>query len=103
MGGLILLLAIGEGFNPARLKARDLGLSLPFLVAWVGLWVGWRWEGLGGILVVAGVAGFYLLHFALTGFGQFPRGWAFPVLALPGLLFLACWFLRKKATAAATS
>ena len=97
MGGLVLLLAIGEGFNPAKLKATELALSVPFFVAWVGLWVGWRWEGVGGILVLAGMAGFYLLHFAQTGFGRFPRGWVFPIFAVPGLLFLLCWLLRAPA------
>ena len=97
MGGLVLLLAIGEGFNPSKLTASELLLSIPFFVAWTGLWLGWRWEGLGGILVVTGVAAFYLIHFAQTGFGRFPNGWAFPLLATPGLLFLACWFLHRKA------
>lgn len=96
MGGLVLLLAVGEGFNPAKLKASELVLSIPFFVAWIGLWLGWRWEGLGGILIITGVAAFYLVHFAQTGFERFPRGWAFPLLATPGLLFLACWFLRRK-------
>ena len=96
IGSLVFLLAVGEGFNPAKLKASELVLTMPFLLAWIGLWLGWRWEGLGGILIVTGVAAFYLVHFVQTGFGRFPNGWAFPLLAAPGLLFLTCWFLRRK-------
>lgn len=95
MAGLILLLAVGEGFHPTKLRLPELILFVPLFLAWLGLLLGWRSEGPGGTLVVVGMAGFYLTHFALTGFGRFPRGWAFPAIAVPGLLFLLCWFLRK--------
>jgi hypothetical protein len=95
IAGLILLFAVGEGFHPTKLKAPELVLFVPLFLAWVGLWLGWRWEGLGGTLVVVGIAGFYLTHFVVTGFGRIPRGWAFPAIAVPGLLFLLCWFLRR--------
>ena len=96
LAGLILLMAIGQGFNPAKLKTSELILSVPFFAVWAGLWLGCRWEGLGGILVVAGVAAFYLIHFAQTGFGRWPRGWAFPMLAVPGILFLLSWLGRRR-------
>jgi hypothetical protein len=91
----ILALAIGEGFNPAKLKTKELVLTVPFGAAWLGLLLGWKWEGLGGTLVVAGIAAFCLVHFVLTGLGRFP-GWAFPVIAVPGLLYLVSWFYRRK-------
>jgi len=72
-------------------------LMVPFFVTRLGLLLGWRWEGLGGGLVVGGMAVFYLVHFAQTGFGQFPRGFAFPLIALPGVLFLVCRLARPKA------
>ena len=100
MAGFVLVMAIGEGFNPAKLNQRELLMSVAFFVMWAGLWLGWRWEGLGGLLVVVGMAAFYALDYAFTGFGQFPRGWLFPTFALPGILFLACWFWRKARTVA---
>lgn len=96
MAGLILLFAVGEGFHPTKLQLPELILFVPLFIAWLGLWLGWRSEGLGGTLILVGIASFYLTHFALTGFGRFPRGWAFPAIAVPGLLFLLCWFLRRK-------
>jgi hypothetical protein len=96
LASLVLLMAIGEGFNPGRLTTAELILTVPFFVVWIGLLLGWRWEGIGGILVVAGVAGFYLIHFAQTGFGRFPMGWVFPMMAAPGVLFLVCWWLRRQ-------
>jgi hypothetical protein len=97
LAGLVVLFAIGEGFNPTKFKPAELALTVPFFIAWLGLCLGWRWEGWGGLLAVGGVAGFYGVHFAVTGFGRFPRGWAFPVLALPGVLFLLCWWWRRRA------
>ncbi len=82
MAGLILLLAVGEGFHPTKLRLPELILFAPLFLAWLGLCVGWRWEGLGGTFIVVGIGGFYLTHFALTGFDRFPRGWAFPALAV---------------------
>ena len=95
---MVLLLAVGEGFNPFKLKPAEKALAVPFWVCWLGLCLGWRWEGLGGLLVVTGVANFYLVHFAVTGLGQFSRGWAFPVLAGSGVLFLLSWFLHRRVT-----
>ena len=95
MAGSILLLAVGEGFHLTKLTAPELILFVPLFLAWLGLLLGWRWENLGGVLVLVGIAGFYLAHFALTGFGRFPHGWAFPAIAAPGLLFLLCWLLRR--------
>ncbi|SRR6266511_1126257 len=95
MAGLILLVAVGEGFYPTKLRLPEVILFVPLFLAWLGLWLGWRWEGLGGALIVVGMTGFYLTHFALTGLGRFPRGWAFPAIAVPGLRFLLCWFLRR--------
>jgi hypothetical protein len=98
LAGLVLFFAIGQGFNPFKLKPTELALTVPFGACWVGFCLGWRWEGWGGLLVVAGVSSFYLVHFAVTGFGHFPRGWAVPALAGPGVLFLLCWFWRRRMT-----
>jgi hypothetical protein len=95
LAALVLGLAFGERFNPARLHNRELLLALPFFLAWVGLLLGWRWECLGGMLVLVGIAGFCLLHFLLVH--RLP-GLAFPVIAIPGLLYLVSWYFRRKST-----
>ena len=84
---VILLFVFGEGLDLRHLTARDLALFcfFPGMVA-LGSLLGWRWEAFGGIVVAVGLAGFYLLHRFLAG--GWPRGWAFAVFALPGLLFL---------------
>jgi hypothetical protein len=66
------------------------------VVAVVGLGLGWKWEAVGGGLSLAGVAGFYALNFAQTG--RFPGGWVFPLMFVPGILYLiaAGWDIKTK-------
>jgi hypothetical protein len=85
--GILTLFLIAEQFDPSALAARDwlLAVFFPFGVA-LGLILGWRREFLGGIVALIGLVGFYLVHLAVSG--QFPRGWAFAVLAGPAFLLL---------------
>jgi hypothetical protein len=92
---LILALSLGEGFNPGKLSKKELVLAALFAVAWLGLLLGWKWEGLGGTMVVVGIAGFCAVHFAVTGYGRFP-GWAFLLVSVPGLLYLWSWFCGRQ-------
>lgn len=92
--GALAWLIVGEGFNPLHLPGKELVLCLlfPFGVA-LGLALGWRWEGVGGVLSLGCLAGFYGLHFATEG--RFPKGWAFAAMTSPALLFLLSWAARK--------
>jgi hypothetical protein len=85
--GFVSLTLIGEGgFNPFRLTAGDAALMLCFWTAVAGLVVAWWSESVGGALTVGGMLLFYAVHWSVSG--QFPRGWYFGLIALPGLLFL---------------
>jgi peptidoglycan/LPS O-acetylase OafA/YrhL len=87
-----------------RLDSREATLMVPFAIAIVGLVVGWRWERLGGFMIVGGVALFYATHFLVAS--SWPRGWGFAALVVPGVFFLmasgfeACRSRHLKATAA---
>jgi hypothetical protein len=45
------------------------------------------------INTVGSLAAFYLAHRLLSP--GFPRGFAFPVIAIPGFLFLLCWLWAR--------
>lgn len=92
--GLILLLLVGEGFNPLDLDATEAILSICLLIAWLGLVVLWRWEGLGGLMVVGGILGFCGAQLATSG--RLPGGWVFPLLVVPGVLILLCRWKRPR-------
>jgi len=84
---LLVVFAIGEGLgadaqssNPTPRELIELFL---LLISCVGLLAGWRWEGLGGGIVVACMLAF------LTLVRGFPL-WATLAILAPGILFLLC-------------
>jgi hypothetical protein len=90
---------IAEGFGPLlRLTARETAMMVAFVIVWIGLLLGWKWELVGGLMVVGGMAAFYLLDYLFSG--TFPRGPFFFILASPGLLFLYCGLQSGKEAAA---
>jgi hypothetical protein len=88
---ILLMFAFGEGLHLSRFTARELLMFLFFPLGFcVGMVVAWWREGLGGGITFASLAAFYLVD--LFSSGSFPRGYAFVVLAVPGILFLLCGF-----------
>ena len=90
LAALILAIAIGEGLpNPFK---HPLPVQLGFvgmLAMWVGCILGWKWQGLGAILVISGIMIFHVIERKLWLMG------AFPLFDLAGVLFLLCWWLKK--------
>lgn len=83
---LVLAIIIGEGFDPTKLQGVRLFTSAAFLSALIGMVLLWRWETIGGAIVIAGMLAFYAIHFAASG--RLPGGWVFPLCFLPGILAL---------------
>jgi hypothetical protein len=99
MAALILFIFIGDavtdGVGPMfQLDAREMLLMAAFLTVFVGLILAWKWERLGGWLIVGGMAAFYFLDFAFSG--SFPRGATFFMIALPGILYLILNYSKKQ-------
>ena len=72
------------------------------LLSALGLGIAWRWEGLGGaIAVVFNLAGIpvLLMHWPIAhNFARYlvaPYG-VWMTIAIPGILFLVCWWRSKK-------
>ena len=86
---LILLFAIGEGFDLRKLTLTTGLMSVAFLAAIVGMLLLWHWEVTGGLMVVLGMLLFYVINFATTG--KWPSGLVLPSCFLPGILALMCW------------
>lgn len=93
--GLILLLSIGQ-MPPNR--SEWIGFVLYPAGIVVGMVLAWWREGLGGTITVGSLLAFYALHFATAG--TLPKGWAWLILAAPGLLFLWCWRRSQNASVA---
>ena len=86
--------AATDGIGPLfDMNAREILMMVSFVVVFLGLILGWKREKLGGWLVVGGMVLFYLFDFTFSG--TFPRGPFFPMIALPGILFLFSGYSPK--------
>jgi hypothetical protein len=90
----------GEGFpNFVQLSATELiGFLAMFLIA-AGMLMGWKWERLGGLLNLVGVATFLALELIINHRIHFHQ-WPFFILAIPGILYLICGVWPKRSAAA---
>lgn len=96
--GLVAVVVAGQGppnplHAPPSVQVEFLGL----LLVLAGCLAGWRWEGLGGLLVVAGFGAFVVTELAVNG--KLPGG-AIPLFAVPGVLFLAAFGVGRRARSA---
>jgi hypothetical protein len=91
----LMAFVIGEGLpNPAKLSLPELiGFLAMFLIV-AGLLLGWKWERLGGLLNIIGVAAFLTLELIINH-RLHANCWPFLVLAIPGLLYLYCGLRQK--------
>lgn len=64
-----------------------------FLLAVLGLAVGWLWDGAGALLVLGGMIVFYSLEYSSNR--SFPSG-AFPLFWIPGVLWLFTVILEDR-------
>jgi hypothetical protein len=71
--------------TPVQFEFAAMGLML------LGLLIGWVREGFGGLLVMLGLAAFNIVELAVNGR---PALGAFPLFAVPGVLFLLSALLR---------
>lgn len=93
---LILALAIGHALSSEGLSnpfEHPLPVQLEFagmLVILAGMIVGWKWQKIGGLLIIGG-----MLIFHITA-GKFWLNWVFGLFDLAGILFLLSWWMDKK-------
>jgi hypothetical protein len=98
--GVVLLIFIGQGFNPFKLTAVEAVQMVFFWTTCIGMVVAWRWEVLGGILATAGILLFYVTEFAVTG--AFPKLLMVRLFLLPGFLFLLSGYLKQRLPSSAS-
>ena len=84
---LIVALAIGEGVpNPLAMSLQENLIGLALLTMTVGLLAGWKWEGIGGLLIVGGFAVFAVVNH------PFRVNAVMVMWVVIGLMYLACWW-----------
>ena len=89
---VIVLFAVGEGFpNPLALTVDEQLGFVALIIMLAGLILAWKFEGMGGLLVIIGYIFFVALNSRILGLGVFM---IFPIV---GLSFLFCWQRTRKA------
>ena len=98
---LVLLFFIGEGImggdmpNLLTMSLAEDFLFLALLMTLLGIVVAWRWEGIGGILIVGSVLLFESINAIAIGYWRI--GVLDPLFVLVGLLFLWDWWRTSSA------
>jgi hypothetical protein len=95
--GLVLVVLVGEGFNPLRLKGLEPIQMVLFWAACIGMLIAWRWQVIGGALSLGGMILFFAVELAVTG--GLPRAPFLYLMLLPGLLFLLSGFIGRRTSA----
>jgi hypothetical protein len=93
--GLVVAIVIGHG-GPPNLFSQPKSVQLEFValgLMLLGLVVGWMREGLGGLLVLLGLAAFNAVELVANGV---PARGAFPLFTVPGVLFLVSALLGRR-------
>jgi hypothetical protein len=73
-------------------------LGILYGTALLGLWLAWRWEGIGGAIAIASLPAHFVAFRIIRG--VWPLSFGTLVIrailfVLPGVLFLLCWFLSR--------
>ena len=92
---LLLMIFLGEGSSPSKITTNEwIGLVFFPIGLVIGLVIAWWKEGIGSVVSIGSLLGFYLV------WGYLMRnhigGWWFLVFASPGFLFLLHWLLNGR-------
>lgn len=91
---LLLMIFIGEGSHPSQISTNEwIGLLFFPIGIVIGLAIAWWKEGVGSVVTLGSLLGFYLVWGYLLR--NHIGGWWFVVFAAPGFLFLLHWLLRS--------
>ena len=86
---VVILLAFGETFpGSSGATIRELLLTFTLLIVLAGLFAAWKWEGIGGSLIILGFLLFLIINSVFSNFLQL--GFFFLLFPLTGILFLFC-------------
>jgi hypothetical protein len=91
---LLILLFMGDAVRPSDISPNEwAGLVFFPIGVVIGMVIAWWKEGVGSVLTVASLIGFYLVYGYLLR--NHIGGWWFIVFASPGFLFLLHWSLTS--------
>lgn len=91
---VVVLLTFGETFpSSSSFASREVLLTISLFTILVGLFSAWKWEGIGGTIILLGFLLFLIINSIFSDFLKL--GFFFLLFPLTGLLFLFCCFGEK--------
>ena len=91
---LLVLIFMNEPFRDSEISRNEwIGLAFFPIGVVIGLVLAWWKEGVGSVLTVGSLIGFYVVYGYLLS--NHIGGWWFIVFASPGFLFLLHWFINS--------
>ena len=89
---MLIVFAVGEGLpNPMKQPLVVRIELLAMFIMWLGLLIAWKWELIGGVLVLLGYTCFCAVEWQAPNI-QFPFG----LFLLVSLLYLVSWWSTKR-------
>jgi hypothetical protein len=94
MFGFFMMFAIGEGFPPLWRQPLSVQFGFAALgLIFFGYAIGWRYPAPGASISLLGYVVFNLVQLSVN---HKLAGGAFPLFAIPGLLYLAAWYISMR-------
>lgn len=94
----LLIVILPDRYAVYPVPLTDWVLLSFYWIAILGLLIAWRWEALGGALVIAAVLGRAVAVYIIRGAWPFDFS-SLSILAvvfvLPGILYLVCWGMSR--------
>jgi hypothetical protein len=96
-GAILIIFVVGAVMSEDKvlklsgLKTGELVMTLSLLFAVLGLLIGWFWEGLGGLLTIAGLITFSIVNYYSGG----DFAWEIWILSIPAILFIFYWWRTR--------
>lgn len=89
---MLIVFAVGEGVPNLMKQSLVIRIELlAMFIMWLGLFIAWKWELIGGILILLGYTCFCGVEWQALNI-RFPFG----LFLLVGLLYLGSWWSTKR-------
>lgn len=90
----VILLTFGETFpSSSNFSTREILFTFTLLIILFGLFAAWKWEGIGGTVILLGYILFLIINSVFSDFLNL--GFYFLLFPLTGILYLFCCFGEK--------
>ncbi|MEI8279793.1 MAG: hypothetical protein WCG87_08500 [Bacteroidota bacterium] len=103
IAGFILLMFVGESLEShgpsTPISTKNIFLLTIFFFAWLGLVLSWKYEWIGSLITIIGIATMSVImaiSYIMNGIAPFPKALVLSWICIPSILFLICRHYDRK-------